>query len=132
MNDTDEPNDFDFGVWSNHWMAKMLVFYVPRSQLNLAVVKVIDALVYGDGDEDLLDILAQTMATGRYVQTREHTEDDHFPAYTTQSQDETLPEEEIERQVREVVAFLNDLGPTAADPLEDFDINNWTNGKEEK
>lgn len=117
MNDMEEPNDWDYGLFSPHWMLKASLMYVPRWQLNLAIVRMIDEMVYGeDEDVDYLDVLAQYALTGRYVKTREHTEEDHNRRFRTQTP--TYSEEEIDRQVAEFRKIL-DGEPSASDsPLD--------------
>lgn len=118
MNDTEEPNDWDYGFYSNHWILKAALMYVPRSQLNLAIVSLIDEMVYGQDEEiDYLDLLAQVAFTGRYVKTREHDPSDHDRDPRTK----VLSQADIDRQVAEFQEFLATLAPTAPEEGADSD-----------
>lgn len=99
---------FDFGFTSPHWMLKALLMYVPRPQLNLGVARMIDFMVYTEGEwgiEDAFGVLAQ---------------------YALE-----LSEVDIDRAVEEFRKLLDSM-PTADDPMIDFSSDEDSNEKEDK
>lgn len=102
-------DEFEYGFFSNHWLLKTALCYVPRIQLNIAVSAVIDRL--SDSEEvsadEVLQMLAQIALTGRYVTLTT------VPA----NDGEGLPDPEAFKE------FLNSW-PDVDDPMVDFKLNN--------
>lgn len=102
-------DEFEYGFFSNHWLLKTALCYVPRIQLNIAVGAVIDRLsddseVTGD---ELLQMLAQIALTGRYITIE--------GGASEVKEDMPSPEQ--------FSGFLKQW-PDADDPMVDFKLNN--------
>lgn len=101
-------DEFEYGFFSNHWMLKAALCYVPRLQLNIAISAVIDRLSDDNevtGDE-LLQMLAQIALTGQYHAVGSGVEG-------------AVPERDVEQFAR----GLQEM-PDAVDPMVDFKLNN--------
>lgn len=102
-------DEFEYGFFSNHWMLKAALCYVPRMQLNIAISAVIDRLV-AEGEEvsggELLQMLAQIALTGQYYVVGSGVEG-------------AVPERDVEQFARDLQEM-----PDAVDPMVDFKLNN--------
>lgn len=106
-------DEHEYGFFSNHWMLKMALCYVPRPQLNLAIAAVIDAITSQTEDNqisgrDLLQLLTQIGLTGQYRSVAPST-----------------PPESVGLDVESFVRGLQEM-PEAVDPMVDFKLNNKT------
>lgn len=110
-----QADEFDYGFMSNHWMLKMGLMYVPRPQLNLAIAKMIDFMVYSDnfGVEEAFQVLAQIAFTGTVISTTQSP-------YTPVDPSERLSDDQLEAEVEKFKDFLHNLSPDATDPMIDF------------
>lgn len=79
------PHTEDYGFGSPAWLTKSLTYFVPTTQVRLALAKVIDYVYYksrqvltdeegeefypGLDAEDVLDVIAQYLVTGSYTET---------------------------------------------------------------
>lgn len=131
---------FDFGFTSPHWMLKALLMYVPRPQLNLGVARMIDFMVYTEGEwgiEDAFGVLAQYALIGQYVPPGTDVEmaEDGTLRLAAQSEEDKpateLSEVDIDRAVEEFRKLLDSM-PTADDPMIDFSSDEDSNEKEDK
>ena len=136
MNDDDEQHpisDYDFGVFSPHWMLRALLWHVPRTSLYVAVSQAINYMAYNDDPEvgTVMDILAQMAVNGKYIPTEPHDCADHGEGAHSVMMDPTrkprvgpvseaqpieLSEEEIQAEVDK---FLNELGLNPEDNDDD-------------
>lgn len=127
MSDDDEQqpiSDYDFGVYSPHWMLRALLWYVPRTSLYAAVSQAINYMAYNDDPDagTVMDILAQMAVNGEYIPTEPHNCEEHGEGAHSAMMDPTrmprvrpvpetqpiaLSEEEIQAEVDK---FLNELG----------------------
>lgn len=120
MSEENEPvSDYDYGVYSPHWMLRALLYYVPHQNLWNAVNYTINYMAYNEEPDagTALDILAQVAVNGSYRTTYPHDCSEHegvpHSYDPTQPKTETVPpltEEEIQVQLDE---FLKMLGPDA-------------------
>lgn len=115
MSDDETPSEWDYGFYSNEWLLKMLLIYVPRSQLNVAIVSLIDRLIKQEEDDediDVLDHLAQVAATGKLIYTK-----DYVSPYYDVENNPAMSEDEIEKLTEEFSKILKQM-PSAEDPEE--------------
>lgn len=120
----------NFGFQSPHWMLQVVVSQADPEALRLGVIEMINYLVHNDDPTtaDAFDILAQYCGVGRYIPTRDATEEE--AESESRVMDPTRRDNEysgydptsVDQMVAEFMATLDKM-PSAEEPTTNEEEN---------